>query len=504
MKTRNWPDIERFGFYLTLCSAGLLFQITPHLPMVDIPQHAAQISLLKDILNGGSPWAKISQVNYLTPYIFPMMTGLGLSYIMPVASAVNLLLSISFYFFVLTFVSLRKELGADKHLDWLFIPSFFGFSFKWGLFSFLVTSPIGVAFILLAYKNAKRPDRRKSIYLTILNFVLLASHALIYAFANLLAGLISLTERKWKIIRPMTLTPFLAPIPAVVSYFFYINSFETSFQQYQNTGVIWRLGLERIGYPLYALSMSPEDLQTSIFSVFFIAIPLLSGFTLHNVSLQARIPILTTLAVGLFAPFFALKTSLLYPRFALFLLPSYAICLNRREGASRNTPTLRCKLKDFMLPLTCCLFISTQTIRLLNFKTETKDIDEIIRSLHPGERALSLIFNIDSEASHNNEAYLHYPLWYQAEKQGFVDFNFAQVLPSIVRFNVKNISEATTDLAYNPTQFNWIRHKGYIYRYFFIRSHTRIPDDFFANQNCAVKLIRQSGMWSIYESSECQ
>ena len=504
MKTRNWPDIERLGFYLTLCSAGLLFQITPHLPMVDIPQHAAQISLLKDILSGSSPWANITQVNYLTPYILPMIATLGLSYIMPVASAINTLLSLSFYLFVLNFISLRNELGADKRLDWLFIPGFFGFSYKWGLFSFLVTSPLGVAFILLAYKNAKRPDLRKSCYVTILNFVLLASHALIYAYANMVAGLMTLTEHKWKTIRPLTSVPFLAPIPFVIFYFSYISSFENSFEQYQNTGIIWRLGIERIIYPFYALDMSPNDPQTSIFSIFFIAMPLLIGFTLHKTSLQARIPILTTLSVGLFAPFFALKTSLLYPRSALFLLPSYAICLHRREGASLNMPKVRCKLKYFMLPLTCCLFISIQTIRLLNFKGETKDIDEIIRSLHPGERALSLIFNIESKASKNREAYLHYPLWYQAEKQGFVDFNFAQVLPSIVRFDTRNISEATTDLAYNPSQFNWIRHKGYLYRYFFIRSHRRIPDDFFANPNCAVKLIHQSGMWSIYESSECK
>lgn len=476
----------------------------PHLPMVDVPQHAAQISLLKDILSDSSRWADITQVNYLTPYLLPMMTALGLSYIMPVASAVNLLLSISFYLFILSFVSLRKELGADKHLDWLFIPGFFGFSFKWGLFSFLVTSPIGVGFILLAYKNAKNPDIKKSSYLTLLNFLLLASHALIYAFANMVAGLMTLAEHKRNILRPLTSTPFLAPILVVISYFFYINLFDSPFQQYQNTGVIWRMSLQQIAYPLYTLSMSPDDLQTSVFSVLFIATPLVIGFTLHNVSPQARIPILATLAVGLFAPFFALKTSLLYPRFALFLLPSYAICLHKREVVTLNMQTPRFTPRYFILPLMCCLFLSTQTIRLINFKDETKDIDSILHSLAPGERAISLIFNTKSEASYNREAYLHYPLWYQAERKGFVEFNFAQFLPSIVRFNVKNISEVTTELAYNPRRFNWERHKGYLYRYYFIRNTKEIPDNFFENPNCKVELIRKSGMWSIYESSECK
>ena len=57
-----------------LWGAGI-FWLAPHPPMVDLPQHAAQVALLRDLLQGASPWADFFRVNWITPYLI----GYGLA-----------------------------------------------------------------------------------------------------------------------------------------------------------------------------------------------------------------------------------------------------------------------------------------------------------------------------------------------------------------------------------------------------------------------------------------
>jgi hypothetical protein len=51
--------------------------------------------------------------------------------------------------------------------------------------------------------------------------------------------------------------------------------------------------------------------------------------------------------------------------------------------------------------------------------------------------------------------------------------------------------------------FNWQRHHGWIYRYFFVRHTTPVPEQFFANPDCRVVLLRTVGTWSVYERQAC-
>ncbi|HEY2482563.1 MAG TPA: hypothetical protein VGI30_10265, partial [Caulobacteraceae bacterium] len=100
--------------------------------------------------------------------------------------------------------------------------------------------------------------------------------------------------------------------------------------------------------------------------------------------------------------------------------------------------------------------------------------------------------------------YLHFPAWYQAEKQGFVDFNFAVFRPQIARFAQAPSPSAYYDsLSLHPTAFDWRLSHGARYRYFFVRRTKPIPAMLFAGAPCPPVQIAASGAWVLLENRPC-
>ena len=149
----------RLAFLVTVLYAGAMFWIAPHPPMADLPQHAGQVAIWRDLLLGQSPWQQMLRINYFTPYLIGYGLALPLSFVMPVVAAFKLMLMLAYYAFVLCCVLLRRRFDGDERLDWLFIPGFFGLSFIWGNFTFLVAAPVGLFFVLLADRYAESARR---------------------------------------------------------------------------------------------------------------------------------------------------------------------------------------------------------------------------------------------------------------------------------------------------------------------------------------------------------
>jgi hypothetical protein len=53
---------------------------------------------------------------------------------MPAAAALKALLTVAYLLFFLSCVTVSRQLGSDPRLHWLFVPTFFGFCWKWGFF----------------------------------------------------------------------------------------------------------------------------------------------------------------------------------------------------------------------------------------------------------------------------------------------------------------------------------------------------------------------------------
>jgi hypothetical protein len=115
-----------------------------------------------------------------------------------------------------------------------------------------------------------------------------------------------------------------------------------------------------------------------------------------------------------------------------------------------------------------------------------------------------MVLDPASDASLTPSAYLHFPLWYQVEKQGFVDFNFAYLYESVARlsspqsppYNDENFVKSTGGL-------NWRRDYADQYRYFFVRHIYPIPPTLFAGAKCPPVLLTTSGPWALFERQPC-
>ena len=106
--------------------------------MIDLAQHAGQVTLWRDLLLGTSKWQSFLYINYFTPYLVGYGLALPLSFVMPVSAALKLLLTIAYCGFVAACVAQRARLGGDRRLDWLFIPGFFGYAYALGFYTTLV------------------------------------------------------------------------------------------------------------------------------------------------------------------------------------------------------------------------------------------------------------------------------------------------------------------------------------------------------------------------------
>ncbi|MFM0053591.1 hypothetical protein [Caballeronia grimmiae] len=124
--------LPRVLFIVTVLYGAALFWIAARPPLADLPQHAGQVMLLRDLLGHASPWSSFVRINLFTPYLIGYGLALPLTYLMPVAAAIKLLMMIAYFGFVASCIGFRKHLNGDSRLDILFVPGFFGFAFGWG------------------------------------------------------------------------------------------------------------------------------------------------------------------------------------------------------------------------------------------------------------------------------------------------------------------------------------------------------------------------------------
>jgi hypothetical protein len=195
-----------------------------------------------------------------------------------------------------------------------------------------------------------------------------------------------------------------------------------------------------------------------------------------------------------------MNTWLLYQRFAVFLLPFYVLMFTAPRSARSSL------LSRLWLPLLCWTFLAIHVERLLSFAKESADFEDVLAAVEPGQRALGLIFYGASPAAANLVAYFHFPLWYQAEKGGFVDFNFAGYLPQIVRYRSDRAPAVFGGPVWTwqaPDDFEWGRNQAELYRYFFVRHIAPLPQGYFPTGRCEPVLLKSAGAWSIFENVNC-
>lgn len=510
--------IARVLFFVTMLGGAALIWIAPRLPLCDLPQHAAQVALLRDLLAHQSPWESIVRINFFTPYLTGYSLALLLSYAMPITAAFKALLTVAYFAFVAASLLLRRHFDGDERLDWMFIPGFFGFAFGWGFVTFLIATPVGLLFVLFADRYAAAPTTRRALGLVLLGVVLFFSHGLVFLFACAVGGLALLIRQRRIASIARAIGPFVLLGALALGYGIVTQERDpliglNHYLPHSDWGPLARRPFEFVLYPLTSNGSFTHDPWLVLLSLVMLAVPWLLRDRINLRAPTAVVPFIMIVCIYLFVPDTAMKTSYLFQRFAIFILPTYALMFRApeprsfRSGTSRGLLSKR-RLPDGVIWLTlmigCWIYLTAQAVRMERFATESAPFETILDSMEPGQRALSLVFQKSSAGYDSEVAYLHYPLWYQAERHGFVDMNFAWFLPQIARFRQDQLPAIRPLFELAPAAFNWQRDGGRQYRYFVVRNSQRMPAGFFANDECDVQLVRTAADWSLYERKTCR
>ncbi|MET3106074.1 hypothetical protein AAKU67_000551 [Oxalobacteraceae bacterium GrIS 2.11] len=504
----------RFLFAISVAWGSLIFWLAPHPPMIDLPQHAGQVALLRDIVLGQSPWADLFRINVFTPYLIGYGLALPLSFIMPVATVLKLMLSLAYLAFVAMSVTLRKHFGADERLDWLFLTAFFGFCYQWGFFTFMVAAPVGMLFILISDRYARDQTIPRALATLAVGSVLLISHGLVFVLA-LMIGFTLLLVRT-RDLRLFIVKSWPLVILVLMCGIYYLISQQHNVGMRLSNGTIWAYGSfnffgagKLVKGLLYTMVMDLKTIRgvylvVQISTILaLVACPWLLGLRADCKNTSSWIPLGVVLFIFTFAPSEAFSTSYVYERFSLFFFPAYAWIFTRTTESGANLKD-RSKFVMPVLILCCWANLSLIAVDSWNFGKETAAIDQIFSSLKPGSRAITLMFDPSSAAVNEAKMYLHYPVWYQAEHGGLVDFNFAWFSPQIARYKLDRAPEAGPGFEWRPETFSWVKFRGQDYRYFFIRHSKPIPDNFFSGARCNPKLVAETGNWTVLENVPCE
>ena len=504
-------------YWLTLAWGVAIFWIAPHTPLTDLPQHAGQIALLNDLLFGQPTWGELFNINLLTPYLSTYAVATALSQAMSIANAFKLLLSIGYLAFVCTCIQLRKHFKVSPRLDWLFVLPFFGFAYQYGFLSFVLSAPIGLWFILVADQYAENTTKSIAIKLTAIGLLLLMSHGLMFLFA-LGVGAAFLLIKNYAVATSLKMKSLaLKILPYVIltlafGFIFMANAHtnkalglaEYSIEASQNG--LKNLELIRIPqaffYTLAGSKISIYPLVHIPVMVILLAAPWLFGLRIQVRNLPANLFFIAIATLFALVPGYIFGTYFVYQRFSIFIIPSYALLftLQTKHANSTLIPNITLAL----LIAACWSTLALNTVRAFSFKKEAAGFEQLITQLKPGQKALALILDPISKADNNSIAYTHYPLWYQAEKNGVVYDNFAIYAPMPVRFKPGHVHLGYEHADANT--FEWLKHQGGLYTYFFVRTAAdgEIPQSWFKNAPCQPKLIARDGQWRIYQNQVCK
>lgn len=499
-------------YFLAIAIGLSSIWIAPHLPLVDYPQHVGQLALLKDLLLGQAAWSEIVTINYFTPNLVTYFLGLILSTVFSVTTAFKLLISAGYVVFIFACIQLRKHFQIDPRLDWAFLLPFFGYAYKWGFITFIISAPIALFFILFADLYAKNPSLKLGGILVSIGLLLSEAHGVMFLFSLSVACCLILAHTKNVKYFILTLTPCLILI-LLFTVLFKLNSdfnAQLKLDNYTlNNGLAleWRLEFKRIPYALaHTVTKSIANLPAITFistaSVIFLT-PWLLGLRPNFKNKTALIFFVLVDIVILFSPYHVLGTNLIHQRFAILLIPSYILLFSTKSPNALIPQKYKEKIEKGTLIV---LIIGTLTSLSLHnysnflFKKETQDISALLGTLEINQKAFYVIANNYSQ-SNQHDVYDHYPVWYQVEKSGFVEGNtvlgnFASLAPFPVRYKPGFLPKDT------ETQFENVDLS--MYRYLIVREQVNVPlTGLFKEHACKPQRLGTKGLWSTYDIKNC-
>lgn len=500
----------------TLLVAGILAVLPVWLPaypaMSDLPQHAAQVAMLRELHNPAFAYSGLFHVNWFTPYLFGYLLIYALAPLFGIVAACKLVVSLYVVGIPLSTAVLLSYAGADVFWAILTIPAIYGFTYQWGFLNFLIAAPVGILFLWFVLRSSANMRTRTAACFAAAAIGLFFCHALICAFFGLCAVLCLLAETQSLKAAAVRILPLAAVLPVAALWMH-----RTLANPVTHRPIVWDPNWHDT-VDTYYTSLSQElhfpspnwGRITGFFPRLLGDVPswhcILIGGLLFVLPFCAGMrfssrpsrwaPVLLCIAVLLWCPHAVFGTDYVYQRFTMFTIPLFLFALRESPVSLRRIVAVR----TIALALVAAL-IASASIKAMIFSRQTKGFTQTLAQMQPGQRALSLAFDHEDGVS-IAPAFLHFPQWYAAQKHGIVDPSAAMMHPELVIFQPGKVPPAVLwDFEWEPGQFNWDDYSGELYRYFVMRSRTDRGSSLFAQAPCPVTLRFHQDEWWLYESA---
>jgi hypothetical protein len=473
-------------------------------PMVDLPQHAAQVGLFRDLHHPAFRYAGDFRINWFTPYLLGYLQLFCFSSLAGPVVAAKIVVSIALFLAPIFLAFLLWDLESDPLLAVITVPAMYGITFAWGFLNYLVAAPIGIALLWCSLRHLRQANRRTYIGVFLLGLLLFFSHALIWAFFVFVCALWIVLESQTRREGLRRALPLLLPIPLI--FVFLAHSLAAPIS---SSGVNhWDLGWVNASEPYYG-NLTPHwgrlfgfmarllgaypTAFTNLFGIVLFALPSLAGYRPQRRAFF-WVPFVTCLVVLFAAPSTLFRITFIYQRFSLFVLPFFVIGISRVANPK--------SLVRWTMPLVASTWIAVVCVNTLAANSGMVGLPELIAHMRPGERALSLVFQFRTPGS-IAPVYVHLPHWYAGEKaDAVVDPSFAEFPQEWVVFRDGRVPNASVGFEWTPREFDWTYYSGANYRYFVVRAAADYGPALFRNTTCNVSLRYHQASWYLYERAD--
>jgi len=475
MKNRRW-----FVSAFVICAIASLGPIWAgkFLPLTDLPQHIAQISILRNYSNPVYEYGRHFELNFFTPYALGLLLGAALNLIFPLFTAAKILLSLIVISFPLSMYKLLVHSDGDPQWSLLGFPLAFGGSFFWGHLPYLAAVPLSFFCWGLALKFRSSPSPKNGFWLSISMLLLFFSHVLPFAISVMVITIFLLEGKPGRV----DFRRFLPLAPAVSILIIWLLGFNSR-SSYQ-LPIVWQIGWHRLfEMPQVVMGIWGDRIA----HLFFIGV--LIAFYLfprrQKAGLFPFMPLTLILFLCLALPFqISMDINYVPQRIAVYLFPAYLLTFRRAQAFKGR--------QAGALILMAVLFIGWSGVlsrRVIAFNKEAASFAPILEKMAPNRRVAGIILDKKTPIP-SYLPYLHFPAYYQALKGGTFEYSFSNVPQTVARYPISQ-RLTPSELSYSWDQL----FADPQYDYYLFRLHANkgiLP-------TAGRKLLLQSGPWFLFE-----
>lgn len=466
--------------------AWLLFAFQP-LPIADLPQHEAQLTLYRALGDPTFPFADQYEINYFTPYLLAYLVADAFALVLPIDVAFKATLFIALLAFIYAIYRFQRRMAGEPWWILFGFPLFFGLSFVWGFLNFMMAIPLILVAIELSYAYGGDPGWRKGLPLALVGVLAFFAHGMACAFGMALGGAVAAARSgAWR--SPARLLRLLPPYLPAAALVLSWRLFNPELELWLS----WHLLSERLSMHRRLLG-DHMDVEAMFWSVPFLAVVFFAVLINRKRWAEWTWPErwargLPLGAILLYTTVMPDQIGTLYHangRFLIFVPLFAGWCVARRSW----------KLAPLLIGVLSFGWLAILGGRFAAVEEELRPLLPMLDQLPARGKLLAIRVSQDQNAF-AVPMVIHQPAWYTVRREGQVDFSFAAFQTELVRYVPGRKPEIPQGFEHHPWAYDNFALAGDYYDFWLIYAppdaEVTLPPERF-------RLRDRTVFWRLYE-----